>query len=233
MKVGFIKATPDQIAAVKKYAPEWSQYANVKFDFDAAPPYDLRVAFDEDNGAWSYVGTDAKHIPQSKPTINLGWLGRDVICHEFGHALGLYHEHQNPTGGICWNRANVIKDLSGPPNNWTVRMIQSNVLNKINPNDVLTTPWDKFSIMHYPIPASWTCNNTAIPGGVVISPTDILFIKSIYPGATPPTNIVTLSGQQVEQITALLDARQSEADTTAARLRRTIEQIKLTIKPKQ
>jgi len=39
-----------------------------------------------------------------EPTMNYGWLKDDtddveyrrVVIHEFGHALGAIHEHQNP-----------------------------------------------------------------------------------------------------------------------------------------
>lgn len=230
LKIGFIGGTASQIAAVKQYAVEWTQYANLKFEFPTAGPYDLRVAFNSGGGAWSYVGTDAKSIPQSSATINLGWIGRDVICHEFGHAIGLFHEHQNPSGGICWNESNVIRDLSGPPNNWSESMIRHNVLNKLNPANVVTTAWDKTSIMHYSIPASWVCNGVAIPGGTVISTTDAAFVKSVYPGAQPPTVSITLTGSDVDFILALLNARQSDMDTTAARFRRSSAQIKTVLK---
>lgn len=231
LKIGFIGGTASQIAAVKQYAPEWTQYANLKFEFATSPPYDIRIAFNSANGAWSYVGTDNKSIQgQTTPTMNLGWIGRDVICHEFGHAIGLFHEHQNPTGGICWNEPNVISDLSGSPNNWTVAMIRFNVLDKLDPATVLTSPWDKNSIMHYPIPASWTCNNVAIPGGAVISQADKDFIKLRYPGAVPPTTDITLTGAQIDNIVSLLNARQLEADTMAARLRRSNDQIKKSLK---
>lgn len=230
LKIGFIGGTPAQISAVKQYAPEWTKHANLKFEFPVAGPYDLRVSFNTGGGAWSYVGTDNKGIAQSSPTMNLGWIGRDVICHEFGHAIGLFHEHQNPSGGICWNESNVIRDLSGPPNNWTESMIRHNVLNKLNPNDVLTTAWDKLSIMHYSIPGSWVCNGVSIPGGTVISSTDAAFVKSVYPGAQPPTGSITLTGADVDLIVALLNARQSEIDTTAARFRRSSAQIKTVLK---
>lgn len=229
LKIGFIGGTASQIAAVKQYAPEWTQFANLKFEFPAAGPYDLRVSFSS-GGAWSYVGTDNKRIAQSSPTMNLGWIGRDVICHEFGHAIGLFHEHQNPSGGICWNESNVIRDLSGPPNNWTEQMIRLNVLNKLTPNDVLTTAWDKLSIMHYNIPASWTCNNTAISGGFVISQADKDFIRARYPGTVPPTTLVTLTSSQIDDIVVMLNARQTETDTAAARMRRTFVQIKTILK---
>jgi hypothetical protein len=230
LRVGFIGGTATQIAAVKQYAPEWTQYANLRFDFPTTGPYEIRISFSAVGGAWSYVGTDAKNISQASATMNLGWISRDVISHEFGHALGLFHEHQNPQGGICWNEANVIRDLSGPPNNWTEDMIRYNVLRRFNTADVLTTAWDKTSVMHYSIPASWTCNNVAIPGGSVISSGDKEFIRAAYPGAQPPTDAVTITGANADLIVSLLNARQSEADTTAARIRRSIVQIKSILK---
>jgi hypothetical protein len=41
------------------------------------------------------------------------------VIHEFGHALGLIHEHQNPSGGIQWNKPVVCRYYEGPPNNRT------------------------------------------------------------------------------------------------------------------
>ena len=67
--------------------------------------------------------------------MNFGWLETDtpdheylrVVLHEFGHALGLIHEHQNPADGIEWDNLVVIKDLTGPPNNWSVPIISINM----------------------------------------------------------------------------------------------------------
>ncbi|MGL4640736.1 MAG: M12 family metallopeptidase [Shewanella sp.] len=231
LRVGFLGGTPTQIAAVRQHAPEWSQSANITFSFPVAGPYDIRISFNQNDGAWSYVGTDCRSITfQSEPTMNLGWISRDVILHEFGHALGLLHEHQNPNGGICFNEANVIASLSGPPNNWSVAQIRFNVLDKHRPADVVTTAWDRNSIMHYNMPANWTCNNTAIRGGTVLSETDRQFIAARYPGVVPPTTSVTITGAQADNIIALLNARQIEADSSAARMRRTTSQIRTILK---
>jgi hypothetical protein len=52
--------------------------ASIFFDFGNAVDAEIRIAF-EDDGVWSYMGTDAKGIHVR-------------VLHEFGHAIGLGHE---------------------------------------------------------------------------------------------------------------------------------------------
>ncbi len=62
-------------------------------------------------GSWSYIGTDATRLPLESFTMNLGFIDRTTVLHEFGHALGLIHEHQSPfKGGFEWDRDEVIKN---------------------------------------------------------------------------------------------------------------------------
>lgn len=59
-------------------------------------------------GSWSYLGTDATRVPKESFTMNLGFVDRPTVLHEFGHSLGLIHEHQSPfPGGFEWDRENV------------------------------------------------------------------------------------------------------------------------------
>jgi hypothetical protein len=88
---------------------EWQKYANVAFVYRHNDDANVRIAFDPNGGSWSYVGQELNKIELSRPTMNLGWVSGDsdvisdaergVILHEFGHTLGLLHEHQSPLRG--------------------------------------------------------------------------------------------------------------------------------------
>ncbi len=110
--------------------------------------------------------------------MNLGFQDGGTSAHEFGHAIGLGHEHQNPAGGIQWNEAAVIRDLSGPPNNWTEAQIRHNVLDKYSVNQIKGTNFDGDSIMLYFFPARWTLNGVATTANEVPSTLDKAFIAS-------------------------------------------------------
>ena len=98
--------------------------------------------------------------------------------HEFGHAIGLVHEHQNPAGGIEWNEDVVIRDLSGPPNNWTVEQIRHNVLNKYSVDQIRGTEFDRNSIMLYFFPDAWVKNGQGTKENNDLSSQDTAFIAS-------------------------------------------------------
>ena len=72
LKVRFLGGTPEEIAHVKRVAPEWSKHANIRFKFVQSEPADIRVGFDPNNGHWSFVGKEAKYIPPNKKDNELG-----------------------------------------------------------------------------------------------------------------------------------------------------------------
>jgi len=167
----------------------WLQFANLQFDVRDSGPTDIRIDFLEGKGSWSFIGTDARLIQPPQPTMNYGWFTEDteedeilrVTLHEFGHAIGLIHEHQNPLNAIQWNREVVIRDLSGPPNNWDKTTIENNMFAAIDPADVAGTAVDPASIMMYPIPPSWTLNGVTAGMNSALSDADKEFIRQAYP----------------------------------------------------
>jgi serralysin len=192
VRIGFMDGTPAQQALVKKFAEGWIApgLANLKFSWGPANVADIRISFAY-SGSWSVIGTSCKNVPKNQPTMNFGWLtpgvtdaeAQRVILHEFGHALSLIHEHQNPdpTNAIKWNKPAVYHDLSGPPNNWNKATIDHNMFETYPQNTIDGTTLDTTSIMMYPLPASWLLSGQAVGLNAGLSAVDKAFIKKAYP----------------------------------------------------
>lgn len=176
---------------VKAVAKEWTgpAMANLELRFVAGPDADVRIAFVQGNGSWSYLGTYCHQIDKALPTMNYGWLTpassddelRRVVLHEFGHALGLIHEHQNPQQPIQWNKPAVYRDLGGPPNNWNKATVDNNMFKKYEPGALLATDLDAKSIMLYPIPKAWTLDGFSAGLNGALSDQDRKLIREAYP----------------------------------------------------
>jgi serralysin len=195
LNVGFMGGSDALRQRVATIARRWSEIgAGINFNFwlpqESKPgDADIRVAFEQDGSSWSYVGNEALTISRDQPTMNLGWLtetlsedeARSVILHEFGHAIGLIHEHQNPHRQVQWNKPRVEHDLSGPPNNWDQQTIDFNMFKLYDAHDLFASQVDPDSIMMYPIPKRWTLDGFTVGFNADLSATDIQLIRAAYP----------------------------------------------------
>jgi serralysin len=191
LTVSFLDGDEEVQRKVAHYAKEWTApgLADLTLSFRKDTTDTLiRISF-QYRGSWSMLGTSCRQITNlTQPTMNLGWLTREtpeeevrrVVLHEFGHALGLIHEHQNPKGGIRWDRDRVTQDLSGPPNNWTPEQIEFNIFKPFEEKEVLATPVDDDSIMMYPIPELWTTNGFSAGLNANLSDLDKHLIREAY-----------------------------------------------------
>lgn len=199
LRVRFMGGTPAQHELARKQAAWWSDHANLSFAFGNDADAEIRISFDTNDGAWSYIGTDCASIPLEEATMNLGFLDGGTCAHEFGHAIGLGHEHQNPDGGIRWKDQVVIRDLSGPPNNWTAAQIRHNVLEKYQMNSFMRgSTFDPASIMLYAFPGTWTESGVGTEANHTLSTGDVTFASTnMYPGKVKPPVALVVNGPPV------------------------------------
>jgi hypothetical protein len=191
LRVRFLDS-PDLAERVMDAAAAWTDHANLEFRPVDRGPAEIRVTF-EGTGNWSALGTDAlvpELFPVDGPTMCLSEIPvatsssrvDRVARHEFGHAIGLVHEHSSPAAGIPWNKAAVYTDLAGPPNNWTTEMVDHNVFRAYDATTTNHTAFDPKSIMLYAFPPRWTLDGRTFPENSVLSPTDTTFVRTVYPG---------------------------------------------------
>lgn len=172
---------------VEKFAHKWEEFANIRFVFGNDPNAEIRISFKE-SGSWSYLGTDCLSIPKDEPTMNYGWLRIDtpdqeysrVVIHEFGHALGMIHEHQSPDVDIPWDKEKVYKYFKRT-NEWNKETVDNNIFEKYNISETNFSHFDKESIMLYSIPNKLTIGNYEVGWNTELSTTDKEFISEMYP----------------------------------------------------
>lgn len=187
LKVCFLEGDAEVHKRVEAVAHQWSQYANLKFQFVKDSRAEIRITFDPKTGSWSYIGVESSMpLLAGKPSMNLGWLKPStaqseynrVVLHEFGHAIGLIHEHLSPSVQIPWDEKKVI-DYYAKTNGWTEAYTRSNVLAKARVDKY--TRFDPKSIMLYAVDKSLTLNGFSTDWNSALSETDKKFVAECYP----------------------------------------------------
>lgn len=202
----FIDGQADVQAKVAAIAKEWEQFANLKIDFVAGGAADVRISFKEKGFSWSTMGTDALTVPSNEATMMYGWLDSNtplreyqrVVRHEFGHAIGLIHEHQNPAaqGKIPWDKPKVYAYYA--QQGWSTQDTDFNLFDAYADDSTNHSSFDRDSIMQYAVPDSLTIGSFAIGWNTELSPVDIEWTKKQYPKGAPALTELTVGAQRTE-----------------------------------
>lgn len=205
LRVRFLDGQSVVQQKVEAIAKEWEAVANLTLQFVTGGAAELRVSFAEQGFSWSTVGTDALTVPRTQPTMNYGWLEPDtatreyqrVVRHEFGHALGMIHEHQNPdaTGKIPWDKPKVYAYYA--QQGWSREDVDFNIFDVYDADTTNFTAFDPTSIMQYAVPDSLTIGTYSIGWNTALSAMDASFMGRQYPAEAPGTVEVVVGGQRV------------------------------------
>lgn len=198
----FIDGQADVQAKVEAIAREWEAHANLKLDFVTSGAAQVRISFAEKGFSWSTVGTDALTVPAAEATMNYGWLDaatplreyQRVVRHEFGHALGMIHEHQNPAaqGQIPWDKPKVYAYYA--QQGWSKADTDFNIFQVYSEDSTNHSAFDPTSIMEYAVPDSLTIGSYAIGWNTEFSPLDIEYMRRQYPKAAPALTELAIGG---------------------------------------
>jgi hypothetical protein len=197
LKILVLKYNEQSFEIVKNAAVKWLPYISLNFEFleiDEEVIYnsenflgDIRVNFQPlfNNSGSSKIGTDAL---TGSPHDASMYLGTDfssphyewTVIHEFGHALGLHHEHQHPDAKIPWDREKTY-DYYARTAGFSRLDVDANVLPLERIPDRTYTPYDRQSVMHYEVLDDLTIGDWQHTASMRISEGDIALMKKAYP----------------------------------------------------
>lgn len=222
----FRSGTQKARARVAQFASEWMKYANLTLDF--GDPNNLRTCAGDNHegikvdfintgpksGYWSLIGTSSRKAEHS---VNLSYLGEDelpknragqsmpmtearrLVLHEFGHAIGLFHEHQSPKSGCAAEYYEEAVFAFGALRGWSPDQTLVNFKQIADTPEFNSSSIDRKSIMHYSLPPwlfkagdkspCWVATNFEL------SETDKTFMAKTYPkpdvvASSPSTTVM-------------------------------------------
>ena len=205
---------------IQHYAHMWGRCANIKFKFvPSTEPAQIRIDISADSSSYvTGLGIRLLNTNQNSFNMHYGWFTdrttdaefSRTVLHEFGHALGLEHEHNSPNSKIDMNK--YISYLM-QTQKWSEPLARSQAAfftaqDQTNKGHQYSR-YDPLSIMHYWVPANCTTNGVAVGGSNKLSADDIAFIGSAYPfpyTRTPGTIYTIKNDFGVPQMDIVRDA---------------------------
>ena len=187
---------PVKDAIIKTVTERLQPIVNVKLRFydDNNELYnpnvaDIRIDFNRFGGAWSLLGTECLTVKnKAEATMNFGWFDVPTTLHEFCHALGMVHEHQNPKGkAILWDKPRV-REWANKTQGWSEQTTNNNIIERYKLDEINGSTFDSKSIMLYFFPGDLVldpetnqCCGEGTNQNLMFSPYDVLYLNYNYP----------------------------------------------------
>jgi hypothetical protein len=220
---------------IEEIAPMWCDYANLGFRFVNRGPCHITInfyPFYDSRGYYhgyglydSFIGKDAMSYIKNVQTMNLVFdpsIGRQfkkelvnsefhrVILHEFGHVLGLIHEHMRPDRPIQWNKTGLYA-YANRNWGWDEKTVDQQIIQTYSGN-LAGTAFDVRSIMEYqferglayykdgrPFEAPYNCQLSALDkvAATITYPkvAEIIAEEVLAPGAKALNGSIKAAGQ--------------------------------------
>ena len=181
----FMEDLPDELEyRVERVIRQWEPFVSLTFEQVEQGQGQIRIAL---NGSENYsaIGTEALEFDPDEPTLVIQTNPQDplfeaTLLHEFGHALGFHHAHLHPDANIPWDIQavyNYYRETAG----WNDDEIELNIFSLDSRNIIYQGEYDRFSIMHYPVPNFMTRGNFEIAFNLKISERDKCLARQSYP----------------------------------------------------
>ncbi|KAH7120398.1 hypothetical protein B0J13DRAFT_612766 [Dactylonectria estremocensis] len=157
LRVKSLNSSEEIESKIRLYANLWTEYANMNFGFVGSGDAKICINIGSSNASNSLSGTNnLNRKDQSTPTMNFSWLKNtsmdpefcSVIFHEFGHAVGLVHEHQSPGVEINWNKR-VVYEYHRQIDHWDKNTVDANLFIQCSWFSTSSTTFVPLSIMVY------------------------------------------------------------------------------------
>jgi serralysin len=187
LRIRFMSGSPASQQRVINIARQWEKFANIRFDFIKSGNSDIRILLSAGEGHASLVGRKAITEPEEQFTMlldtadlgNSGKAWQTVVLHQFGHALGLQHEHATPLHGILWNKAAIYQQFG--VFGLSKEEVDEVIFPDLNLSHANGTMLDRKSIMVYPVLKDQTTNGYEVSWNGELSENDKNLIRHLYP----------------------------------------------------
>ncbi|KAK8039519.1 hypothetical protein PG993_007930 [Apiospora rasikravindrae] len=200
LTVRFLNGSHEQRSLIKKVVRENYNTIPLRIRFSFLPSRDtassdIRIKFTDSGPSWALVGTIDRPSHEETMALNLDYQDTaedtvGTILHEFGHALGLKHEHRHSDSGLIFSRRHMRS------NGYDDKGI-SELWQPVGIDKRRTEPYDKLSIMHYAITTKQVKNlKTPIGRNNSLSTGDKNQLIAMYPPDKTTTTTTTIKKKQ-------------------------------------